>query len=294
MAEMAGGKGAGDLKLINIAGRRVSPLGIGTWNIGNDKKREQTEIDAISLGLNQGVQVIDTAEMYGHGKSELLVGKSIKNFSRENLFLISKVLPENASIDKLPKSLDKTLKRLDVDQIDLYLLHWQGSVPIEETVIAMEEMKKIGKIKSWGVSNFDTNDLKKLFQLPFGKNCAANQVKYNVTDRGIEYDLLPFMNKNNIPLIAYSPILKGNISDLNNEKREILEGISRNHQVSVFQILLAWTIREGNTISIPKSGDLKHMQDNVDALNITLSKTELSKIDSVFTKPQSKQKLALW
>lgn len=176
----------------------------------------------------------------------------------------------------------------------MYLLHWQGSVPIEETVIAMEEMKKIGKIKSWGVSNFDTNDLKKLFQLPFGKNCAANQVKYNVTDRGIEYDLLPFMNKNNIPLIAYSPILKGNISDLNNEKREILEDISRNHQVSVFQILLAWTIREGNTISIPKSGDLKHMQDNVDALNITLSKTELSKIDSVFTKPQSKQKLALW
>ncbi|MBI0580656.1 aldo/keto reductase [Neobacillus cucumis] len=282
------------MKLVDIAGRKVSPLGIGTWNIGNDVQKEKMEVDAISLGLNEGIQVIDTAEMYGDGKSELLVGKTIKSFPRENLFLISKVLPENASRDKLPKSLDQTLMRLQVDQIDLYLLHWQGSVPIEETVMAMEEMKKIGKIKSWGVSNFDTNDLKKLFELPFGKNCTANQVKYNVADRGIEYDLIPFMKKNNLPLIAYSPILKGNLSDLDHKKKAILNEIADHHQASIFQILLAWTIRDGNTISIPKSGNSQHMKENADSVNITLNEFELSKIDSVFSKPQSKQRLALW
>ncbi|MGG1400372.1 aldo/keto reductase [Bacillus salipaludis] len=282
------------MKLVEIAGRKVSPLGIGTWNIGNDAQKEKMEVDAISLGLNEGIQVIDTAEMYGDGKSELLVGKTIKNFPRENLFLISKVLPENASRDKLPTSLDKTLMRLQVDQIDLYLLHWQGSVPIEETVMAMEEMKKVGKIKSWGVSNFDTNDLKKLFELPFGKNCPANQVKYNVADRGIEYDLIPFMKKNNMPLIAYSPILKANISDLDHKKKAILKEIADHHQASIFQILLAWTIRDGHTISIPKSGNSQHMKENADSVNITLNEFELSKIDSVFSKPQSKQRLALW
>lgn len=276
-----------------LAGQRVSPIGLGTWQIGDHKKKRESELQALKMGVELGAQVIDTAEMYGEGKSEILVGEAIQSVKRENVFLISKVLPENSSKELLPQSLDQSLKRLNVDYLDMYLLHWQGDVPLEETAEAMQRMKQLGKIKSWGVSNIDYSDLQRLVESDYGKECAANQLKYNIVDRGIEFDVLPYMRMNQIPLIAYSPILKGSIPDVNSEG-SVLKEIANNHRASVYQILLSWSIRDGRTIAIPKSSDPEHVRENIKALEIELAQEELIQLDQIFPKPITKTPLALW
>jgi len=226
----------GNLNKVKIAGRKVFPIGLGTWNMGDKADKFEQEVGAIRIGLDHGVQVIDTAEMYGDGNAEKLVAHAIKPYSREELFLISKVLPSNASKKQLPISLDKSLKRLNTDYLDHYLLHWKGNIPIEETIEALERVKSMGKIKSWGVSNLDVDDLEKIMKLPDGIQCASNQVRYNLGDRGIEFDLVPMMNKFEMPLIAYAPVARG---DSNLTKQRVLVDIAKKHRSDTYQILLA-------------------------------------------------------
>ncbi|XGA31794.1 aldo/keto reductase [Virgibacillus sp. CBA3643] len=280
-----------NLQNVNIAGREVFPIGLGTLKMGDKANTFDQEVKAIRTGLDHGAQVIDTAEMYGNGNAENLVGHAIEPYKREDLFLVSKVLPNNASKKQIPISLDNSLKRLKTDYLDLYLLHWTGGVPIEETIEAMEQAKLQGKIKSWGVSNFDVNDLTKLLKLPNGHYCAANQVRYNLGDRGIDYDLAPLMKENSLPLMAYAPVSRGD-SDLTDQN--VLLDVSQKYNADVYQILLAWSIRNGQTIAIPQSSNAEHVINNVKAANIKLTEEDLAKIDSVYPEPIVSEPLALW
>ncbi|MBW0766642.1 MULTISPECIES: aldo/keto reductase [Mammaliicoccus] len=280
--------------MVNIKDMSIEPIGLGTWKMGDDSNNHQDEIDAIQFAINQGANVIDTAEMYGDGASEELIGEAIQSYDREKLYIISKVHPENASRDKVLTSIDNSLKRLRTDYIDLYLLHWKSQYPLEETISAFEEAKNLGKIKEWGVSNFDTSDMKHLLSLPNGHECVANQVRYNIGDRGIEYDLKPFMRENNIALISYAPIARGDKLGKNLTKSPVLLELSRKYEVDVFQILLAWNIRDGHTLAIPKSSNKLHIENNMGASNIHLTEEDIQKIDSEFPPPTTKEPLALY
>ncbi len=280
--------------MVNIKDMSIEPVGLGTWKMGDDSNIHQEEIDAIQFAINQGANVIDTAEMYGDGASEELIGEAIQSYDREKLYIISKVHPENASRDKVLTSIDNSLKRLRTGYIDLYLLHWKSQYPLEETISAFEEAKNLGKIKEWGVSNFDTSDMKHLLSLPNGHECVANQVRYNIGDRGIEYDLKPFMRENNIALISYAPIARGDKLGKNLTKSPVLLELSRKYEVDVFQILLAWNIRDGHTLAIPKSSNKLHIENNMGASNIHLTEEDIQKIDSEFPPPTTKEPLALY
>ncbi|WP_269411346.1 aldo/keto reductase [Lentibacillus daqui] len=282
------------MKKVKIAGREVFPIGLGTLNMGDKTDKFAQEVEAIRAGLDHGVQVIDTAEMYGNGNAESLVGHAIEPFERENLFLVSKVLPNNASKKQIPISLDHSLKRLKTDYVDLYLLHWESSIPMEETIEALEQAKMQGKIKSWGVSNFDVNDMTKLLKLSNGRHCATNQVRYNLGDRGIDYDLVPMMKENSMPLMAYAPVARGDRLGADLTKQNVLQDISKKYHADVFQILLAWCIRNGQTIAIPQSSNKKHVINNVKAADIQLTEQDLAKIDSVYPEPTNSEPLALW
>ncbi len=280
--------------MVNIKDMSIEPIGLGTWKMGDDSNNHQDEIDAIQFAINQGANVIDTAEMYGDGASEELIGEAIQSYDREKLYIISKVHPENASRDKVLTSIDNSLKRLRTGYIDLYLLHWKSQYPLEETISAFEEAKNLGKIKEWGVSNFDTSDMKHLLSLPNGHECVANQVRYNIGDRGIEYDLKPFMRENNIALISYAPIARGDKLGKNLTKSPVLLELSRKYEVDVFQILLAWNIRDGHTLAIPKSSNKLHIENNMGASNIHLTEEDIQKIDSEYPPPTTKEPLALY
>ncbi|MEY8598568.1 aldo/keto reductase [Mammaliicoccus lentus] len=280
--------------MVNIKDMSIEPIGLGTWKMGDDSNNHQDEIDAIQFAINQGANVIDTAEMYGDGASEELIGEAIQSYDREKLYIISKVHPENASRDKVLTSIDNSLKRLRTDYIDLYLLHWKSQYPLEKTISAFEEAKNLGKIKEWGVSNFDTSDMKHLLSLPNGHECVANQVRYNIGDRGIEYDLKPFMRENNIALISYAPIARGDKLGKNLTKSPVLLELSRKYEVDVFQILLAWNIRDGHTLAIPKSSNKLHIENNMGASNIHLTEEDIQKIDSEYPPPTTKEPLALY
>ncbi|SCU46309.1 Oxidoreductase ion channel [Mammaliicoccus lentus] len=280
--------------MVNIKDMSIEPIGLGTWKMGDDSNIHQEEIDAIQFAINQGANVIDTVEMYGDGASEELIGEAIQSYDREKLYIISKVHPENASRDRVLTSIDNSLKRLRTDYIDLYLLHWKSQYPLEETISAFEETKNLAKIKEWGVSNFDTSDMKHLLSLPNGHECVANQVRYNIGDRGIEYDLKPFMRENNIALISYAPIARGDKLGKNLTKSPVLLELSRKYEVDVFQILLAWNIRDGHTLAIPKSSNKLHIENNMGASNIHLTEEDIQKIDSEFPPPTTKEPLALY
>ena len=278
------------MRELHLGDKTVPAIGLGTWHMGNSTATRAKEIKAIQAGIDAGATVIDTAEMYGNGRSESLVGEAIANIDREKLFLIDKVLPSNASADRMSHSLDTSLKLLGTDYVDLYLYHWRGAVPLSETVETLQSLQQQGKIKHWGVSNFDLPDMKELLALPGGDQVAANEDLYNLGSRGIEYSLLPWQRKQGIPLIAYTPVSAGDERGqlINNPAvKEVAEA----HQATPWQILLAWAIRDGSTLAIPQSGDPKHAVDNIKAASLTLNEDDLAKIDKAFPKPTSKQPL---
>ncbi|QXE01997.1 aldo/keto reductase [Terribacillus sp. DMT04] len=274
------------MKMITLPdGTKLPAIGQGTWYMGDEDAKRHDEIQALRTGIDQNLQVIDTAEMYGDGKSERLVQEAIAN-RREKVFLISKVLPTNASFDDVLAACDRSLDRLGTDYLDLYLLHWRGSIPLQETVAAFEELKRQGKIKRWGVSNFDTDDMKELWEVENGRNCAVNQVLYNLTVRGIEYDLMPWLHDKGVPVMAYCPLAQGDREEI--LQNDVVRELAGMYDVSVSQIALAWTIQSGQVLSIPKAGQAAHVMENAKAADIILTKEDMQKLNKEFPPPTSK------
>ena len=230
--------------------------------------------------------------MYGNGRAERLVAEAIKPFDRQDLFIIDKVLPQHASHAQLEQSLDRSLRNVGTDYFDLYLLHWRGQVPLAETVAELERVKQAGKIRAWGVSNFDVADLKELYALPNGDNCAANEDLYNLDRRGIEYDLLAWQKDQGLPLIAYSPVAQGDTLSGRLTADPTLQKLAARHHATVYQIMLAWTIRCGNTLTIPQTGNPEHARQNVAAGELEFSDAELLELERAFPSPRQKQPLA--
>lgn len=270
-------------------GQKVLNLGQGTWRLGEDPGKHDQEVDALRTGIEKGLTLIDTAEMYGDGKSEKLVGDAIKPYNREDLFLISKVYPHNAGENNIFDACDRTLERLGVDELDLYLLHWPGSVPLQETVDCFEELKRQGKIKNWGVSNFDLENMQELLSLRNGENCQTNQVLYHMASRGIEVVLRDYMRENNIPLMAYCPVI-GQEPDLKDKvyNSPTVKQIAKEHNISVIQLLLAFVMHQDNTIAIPKASSADHVSQNVEVFDIKFSKEELALLDEAFPAPSKR------
>ena len=227
-------------------GELVPALGQGTWGMAEGKHPITEEITALRTGLDLGITLIDTAEMYADGGAEQLVGEAIEG-RRDEVFLVTKVLPENASRNGTIAACERSLKRLKTKSIDLYLLHWRGSIPLEETVQAFEELVQVGKIRYWGVSNFDVSDLEQLFRIKGGGYAATDQVLYNLMRRGIEYDLLPWCLQRSIPVMAYSPVEQGRLLE-----HPVLRHIARRHKLTTAQVALAWVLRQDKVIAIPR------------------------------------------
>lgn len=258
----------------------VCALGQGTWNMGDDPDKKEDEIRALQTGIELGMQAIDTAEMYGDGRSERLVGEAIRG-RRDNVFLISKVLPSHADYEGTIAACERSLKRLHTDCIDLYLLHWRGRYPLRYTVEAMKELQQAGKIRQWGVSNFDVDDMEELAHI--SKSCAANEVLYNLSRRGTEYDLLPWCKAHGVPVIAYSPIEQGRILD-----EPTLRQIAAKHGTTTAQIALAWVLSHPNILAIPKAGTAAHTRENHGALTVRLDDEDLRLLDRTWPAPDSK------
>ncbi|MEM7580499.1 MAG: aldo/keto reductase [Cyanobacteria bacterium P01_A01_bin.80] len=276
------------MKKIHLStGRNIPVLGQGTWRMGEDSSQKEAEIAALCLGLDMGMTLIDTAEMYGEGGAEEVVGEAIKN-RRKEVYLVSKVYPHNASRKGTVAACERSLKRLKTDFIDLYLLHWRSSIPLSETLEAFESLKGAGKIRDYGVSNFDADDMKKAINLPNGKQIVTNQVLYNLARRGIEWDLLPWSRQRNIPIMAYSPIEQKGI--LNNS---VLKAVASRHNATPAQIGLAWLLQQQEIIAIPKASNPEHVKENSTALNIELTQEDLSELDKAFPPPNRKMSLAI-
>lgn len=256
-------------------GGKIPVLGLGTWMMGERRERAATEIAALKLGLDLGLTLIDTAEMYGDGGAEEIVAQAIAG-RRERIFLVSKVLPQNASRKGTLKACEASLKRLGTDRLDLYLLHWRGSVPLAETIDAFETLKHAGKIRHWGVSNFAVKDMEALK----GAAVASNQVLYNLTRRGIEWDLLPWCRERGIPVMAYSPIEQGRV--LSNPT---LARLARARGASAAQLALAWVLSRPGVLAIPKAATLDHVRENAAALEMSLTAEERAALDAAFPPP---------
>jgi diketogulonate reductase-like aldo/keto reductase len=276
-------------------GKHVPALGQGTWRMGESKSARAREVAALRLGIELGMSLIDTAEMYGDGGAEEVVAEAIHG-QHEGVFVVTKVYPHNASREKLPKACERSLKRLRINAIDLYLLHWrERTPPLEETVETFENLRAAGKIKRWGVSNFDVEDMKELLSLQDGRKCAANQVLYNLQNREIEFDLLPFLTSNikpqtsHIPVMAYSPV--GRSGAL--LKNSMLKKIAKRHEATPGQMALAWVLRQPNVIAIPKASTEAHVRDNAASLEIKLTKEDLADLDREFPPPTSKKLLPM-
>ncbi|MGH8355163.1 MAG: aldo/keto reductase [Pseudomonas sp.] len=265
-------------------GAQVPALGQGTWHMGEDPRQRGRELAALRQGLELGLSLIDTAEMYGEGGAEELVGEAIAG-RREQVFLVSKVYPFNASRRGIPAACERSLKRLGSDYLDLYLLHWRGDYPLAETVEAFERLREQGKIRRWGVSNLDLDDLHELAE----PACATNQVLYNPEQRGIEFDLLPWCQAQGMPLMAYSPLGQGGRL----LRHPALRAVAERHAASPAQVALAWALRQPGVIVIPKAVEPAHLLANAAAATLRLSAEDLATLDAAFPAPNRKRPLAM-
>ena len=269
------------------SGEAIQVLGQGTWKMGEDSRRRADEVNALKLGLDLGLTLIDTAEMYASGGAEEVVAQAIAG-RRAEVFVVSKVLPSNASRAGVQRACENSLKRLRTDRIDLYLLHWPGSVPLAETVEAFEALRRAGKIRHWGVSNFDTEDMEDLAGLPDGGNVQTNQVLYNLVRRGPEFDLAPWSRKRGIPLMAYSPVEQGALA-----RNTGLDAVAARHNATAAQIALAWVMHQDGIIAIPKASSQEHVRQNFAALDIKLTPQDITDLDRAFPPPTRKRGLEM-
>jgi aldehyde reductase len=268
------------LKTIALpGGERIPALGLGTWCIGDDPAARAEEIATLRLGLDLGALLIDTAEMYGNGRSEELVGEALRG-RRDEAFVVSKVLPQNASRAGTKAACERSLRRLGTDRIDLYLLHWRGAVPLAETLAAFVELQQQGKIRHFGVSNLDLADMQELWSLAGGKHVATNQLLYNLSRRGIEFDLLPWLQYRHVPVMAYSPIEQGRLL-----KDAGLVGFARRHGITAAQAALAWLLHQDDVIVIPKTSNRERLRENLAAVEVQFSAAQLAELDKLFPAP---------
>ena len=270
----------------NFAGFDALPvIGQGTWYMGETASQRAAEIRALQAGLDCGLRLIDTAEMYADGGAEEVVGEALRG-RREQALLVSKVYPWNAGEVDAIDACERSLRRLQTDYLDLYLLHWRGNIPLEETLRAMERLQQQGKIRYWGVSNFDNEDMAELWDEPGGNQCATNQVLYHLASRGIESDLLPACQQRGMPVMAYCPLAQAGRLRESLFSDPCLTQIAQQKGISVAQLLLAWVVRQQGVIAIPKASSVAHVQDNAAALGVILTDEELASIDRVWPAPQ--------
>ncbi|GAB1584527.1 aldo/keto reductase [Phyllobacterium phragmitis] len=279
---------AADIPVTSLpSGEKIPVLGQGTWFMGEDKRRFDEEVDALRLGIDLGMTLIDTAEMYADGRAEMVVGEAIKR-RRDAVFLVSKVLPSNASRRETIQACENSLRRMKCETIDLYLLHWRGGYPLQETVAAFEDLRQAGKIRNWGVSNFDIDDMDELAHVVDGQQIATNQILYNLTRRGPEFDLMPWCRERAIPVMAYSPIEQGRL--LGNK---VLAEIAKECGSTPASVALAWVLSHEGVIAIPKSSDPVHLRENRQAADLKLPVEQLLSLDRAFPAPRRKVPLEM-
>ncbi|MFO6298647.1 aldo/keto reductase [Rahnella selenatireducens] len=271
-------------------GTSVPAIGQGTWYMGEQSSGRQAEVNALKQGLDAGMSLIDTAEMYADGGAEKVVGEAIAG-RRDDVYLVSKVYPHHAGGAKAIAACEQSLKRLQTDCIDLYLLHWRGSIPLHDTVAVMEKLQQSGKIRRWGVSNLDTNDMQALWKIPGGQECMTDQVLYHPASRGIEFDLLPWCEEHAVPVMAYCPLAQAGKLRHDVLEHPVMQKIASARGVSSSQIALAWVTRTRNVIAIPKAVQPQHVKENAAALTLFLTIEEIALINAAFPAPRGKTSL---
>ena len=269
------------------SGETVAALGQGTWRFAEDPKLRQDEIASLRRGIDRGLNLIDTAEMYGEGRAETLVGEAIQG-RRDEVFIVSKVYPHNASHRAMQTACNNSLQRMRIETIDLYLLHWAGSVPIEETVEAFEALQRQGKIRHWGVSNLDLEQMQELDAVAGGAALQTNQVLYHLDERGIEWDLLPWLREHRVPIMAYSPTDQGRLL-----KSRALVAFAQERGMTPAQVALAWLLAQDDVMAIPKTSNVARLEENAAALEHPLSRADLDELDRMFPPPKRARPLAM-
>ena len=273
------------MEFITENGRAVGRIGQGTWYLGENAATAARERKALQAGVEAGMNLIDTAEMYGEGASEHLIGSAIRGMDRASLYLVSKVYPFHADRRSIFLSCEHSLRRLGTDYLDLYLLHWRGAVPLAETVECMEQLKAKGRIRAWGVSNFDALDMDELMEVTGGSRCATDQVLYHLGSRGVEFDLLPWMQQRGMPMMAYCPLAQAGSLRRDLAGCAAVQNAAKAHGVSPWQVLLAFLLTLPDVYPIPRSSRAEHTLDNAAAMNLVLSAEELAALDAAFPAP---------
>ena len=276
-------------------GSHIPKIGQGTWMMGEDDSNYQREVKGLKQGIELGITLIDSAEMYADGKAENIVGNAIRDLKREEIYVVSKVYPKNANRKHIYSSIERSLKLMCTDYLDMYLLHWREDADLNEVVYCMEDLKNKGKIKRWGVSNFDVEDMEDLWKVPDGSKCCINQILYNLGTRGIEYDLLEWQREKKVPFMAYSPVGQAGAlvtqdgvskSMLMNDKN--VKEVAERHGISIVQLLLAFVLRLDDMVAIPKAVSLSHIEENAKATGVILTDEDIEQLSESFPAPKQK------